>query len=630
MANPRYEGTTASTGGPRPGAGFPAATEHQWRHLALAALRRSGDATESTLPEQVDELLAARTYDGLRVAALHTPDDPAPPPTGLPGQPPYVRGARASGGLVAGWDVRQRHVVDDPKTARTAILDDLENGAGSIWLAVGAPALPIDALPEALDGVRLDWAGVVLDPGEHFVVAADAWLKLLARQATGPVRPDGNLGADPLGWRARTGEATVLDGALRDVAAVGSRCAAEAPGLRAITVDATVYHEAGCSAAQELGCAAAAGVAYLRALTDGGLSVTAALGQVEFRYAATADQFGTIAKLRAARRIWARVADLCGAAHLGGQRQHAVTSAAMMTARDPWMNLLRTTVAAFAAGIGGADALTVLPFDHSLGQPDAFSRRLARNTQALLLDEAHLARVLDPAGGSWYVERYTEDLAQAAWDWFTDIETHGGLAAALDSGLVTDRIDQTWQLRAANIACRLDPITGVSEFPDPAEVLAPRRPAPAPVGGGLPVRRFAEAFERLRDRSDAHRAATGSPPTVFLAALGAPAAHGPRLGFATNLFAAGGIAVSTGSGADPGALADAFVASGSLVACVCGTDKAYAEHAGPVAEALRRAGARRVWLAGRDHQPGVDGYVHQGCDAVAALTTTLADLGVAQ
>jgi methylmalonyl-CoA mutase len=594
---------------------FPAATAEQWRRLALTALRRSGDADESAVPADVDELLSFATYDGLRIAGLHGPDDPPAPPAGLPGRPPYVRGARAAGGAVAGWDVRQHHAWPDPNQARTAVLDDLENGATSIWLAVGGEALPVDALPDALNGVYLNLAGLVLDAGDAFPAAGRAWMDLLDARGVGTAA--GGLGADPLGRRALTGDRDGLGGALREAVALAGRCVVEAPGVRAVTVDATVYHDAGGSDAEELGCAAAAGVAYLRVLTDAGLSVADALAQLEFRYAATADQFASIAKLRAARRIWARVAEMCAAPDQGGQRQHVVTSAAMMTARDPWANLLRATIASFAAGVGGADAVTVRPFDHRIGLPDALARRLARNTQLLLVEEAGVARVLDPAGGSWYVERYTDGLAQTAWAWFTDIEQAGGLAAALDSGLVADRLAATWQRRAANIAHRRDPITGVSEFPDLGEKPLDRQTAPVQAGGGLPRHHYAEAFERLRDRSDAHE----SRPTVFLATLGSPAGYGPRVTFASNLFAAGGIAVVAGPAED-------FATSGSVVVCVCGPDAAYPNGVLPAVETLRAAGARRVWLAGKGDYPGLDGHVHAGCDAVATLTSTLDDLGV--
>lgn len=223
--------------------------------------------------------------------------------------------------------------------------------------------------------------------------------------------------------------------------------------------------KAGGSAAEELGASLATGVAYLRALTEAGLGVDEACAQLEFRYAATADQFLTIAKLRAARRLWARVAEVCGAA--GAQRQHAVTSSVMMTRRDPWVNMLRTTLACLGAGVGGADSVTVLPFDHALGLPDAFARRIARNTSTILLEESHLARVIDPAGGSWYVERLTAELADAAWAFFQEIERSGGQAAALRSGMIGERLASTWAARSRDLARRKEPVTGVSEFPQP-------------------------------------------------------------------------------------------------------------------------------------------------------------------
>ncbi|MCZ9342313.1 methylmalonyl-CoA mutase family protein, partial [Streptomyces sp. TRM76130] len=294
-------------------------------------------------------------------------------------------------------------------------------------------------------------------------------------------------------------------------------------------------HEAGGSAAQELGCSLATGVAYLRGLTDAGLGVEQALGRMEFRYAATADQFLTIAKLRAARRLWARVAEVCGAPRAGAQLQHAVTSPVMMTRRDPWVNMLRTTVAALAAGVGGADAVTVLPFDDALGQPDAFARRIARNTSTILIEESHLSQVIDPAGGSWYVERLTDELAHAAWGFFQEIERGGGQAACLRSGLVGDRLAATWAARGAKLATRREPVTGVSEFPHLAEEPVVREPAPEPPSGGLPRVRRDEAFEALRARSDAHLAATGARPRIYLAALGPAAAHTARLSFAANL-----------------------------------------------------------------------------------------------
>jgi methylmalonyl-CoA mutase len=694
------------------GASFPAATREQWQHLVEGVLANSGK--QGRAGTAAEEALATEVEEGLRVQPLYTAADlggdaalfadTTVPDAGWPGFAPFTRGARAQGNAVDGWDVRQQHADPDPRRANEAVLADLENGVTSLWLTVGGDGLPIDALPDVLKGVYLDLAGIVLDAGADFGPAAERLFALYAGGAgdpgrtgdpggnTGPAAAPvpaaavtGNLGADPLGLLARTGDDSDLgNGAgtgslLEQAAALAGRCSREFPGLRAVAVDALPYHEAGASAAQELGLSLATGVAYLRLLTDAGLTPDEAAGQLEFRYAATADQFLTIAKLRAARRLWARVAEVSGigtdavapqragaqdqpgtAGQPGAQRQHAVSSTVMMTERDPWVNMLRTTVACLAAAVGGADSITVLPFDRALGLPDDFSRRIARNTQAILHDESSLARVTDPAGGSWYVERLTDQLARAAWSFFQEVERAGGQRAALTGGLAADRIATNWAQRSANLARRREAVTGVSEFPNLAETPVIREPAPARAGAGtgrgLPRVRRSEVFEALRARSDALLAATGSRPRIALATLGPAAVYTARSSFAANLFQAGGVETpaceaggtaggaaggpadgpasdGAGSGPDLKALAETFTASGARAACLCSSDAFYAGHAEAAAAALKAAGARRVVLAGRPgdrrdayESAGIDDFVYAGCDAVAALNAVYADL----
>ena len=406
------------------------------------------------------------------------------------------------------------------------------------------------------------------------------------------------------------------------VVALARRCAEEYPGLRALTVDALPYHEAGGSAAQELGCSLATGVAYLRELTEAGLSVEQACAQLEFRYAATADQFLTIAKLRAARRLWARVAEVCGAPGAGAQAQHAVTSPVMMTRRDPWVNMLRTTLATLAAGVGGADAVTVLPFDHALGLPDAFARRIARNTSTILVEESHLSRVIDPAGGSWYVERLTDELAAGGLGVLPDdrARRRPGGRPALRAGSARDLADDLGAALARSSPRGANPSPASASSRTSARSPWSASPRPSRASGGLPRVRRDEAYEALRARSDAHLAATGSRPRVFLAAIGPAAAHTARTTFAANLFQAGGVEpVTEGT----------FEESGATEVCLCSSDALYEEQAEDVAGALRSAGAQHVFLAGRPGQyTGVDSYVFAGCDAVAVLTATLDRMGV--
>jgi methylmalonyl-CoA mutase len=597
---------------------FPTPRREQWQELIAGVLRKSGRLPEG-FDGDPDDLIATKTYDDILVHPLYTADDSAPP-AGMPGLPPFVRGGRPEGGVAAGWDVRQRHAHPDPEAARKAVLADLEHGVTSLWLVVGDAGLPVAALPDVLHDVYVDLAPVILDAGAGFLEAADALLEVHSDKAVPASEIGGNLGADPLGSRARTGTAQDLDGAVQ----LAVRVTNEYPKLRTIVADALPYHQAGGSDSQELGLSIATGVAYLRALTDAGLTVEQAADQLEFRYSATADQFLTIAKLRAARRLWARVTEVCGVPAVA-QRQHVVTSPVMMTRRDPWVNMLRTTLACFGAGVGGADSVTVLPFDHAIGLPDDFARRIARNTHAVLLEESKVAGVVDPAGGSYYVERLSDDLARAGWAVFQRIEAAGGLVAALGNGSVEAELAETWQRRSKNLARRKDPLTGVSEFPNVTEKPVVRQPAPAGPSGGLPQVRLAEAYEELRDLSDAQ----AERPKVFLATLGPVAAHTARGTFAANLFQAGGIETpNAGPTATAQDVADAFSASGAKVACVCGPDDLYAERVPDVVEALREAGAVRVLLAGRGEFDGVDGYVHTGVDALGVLRETLKTLGV--
>ncbi|WP_392972377.1 methylmalonyl-CoA mutase family protein [Streptomyces sp. LN245] len=587
---------------------FPSATHDQWQLLVEGVLRKSGKEASGAAAEDV---LTTTLEDGLASRPLYTARDTADD-AGFPGFAPFVRGSRPEGNTAGGWDVRQRHTAAD----NALVLGDLENGVTSLWLTVGEGGIPVPSLEAVLDGVYLDLAPVVLDAGPDVEAAAQELLRLYAARGVAPSAARGNLGADPLGHEARTG--SPMDFAA--VVPLAARCAAEYPGLRALTVDALPYHEAGGSPAQELGASLATGVAYLRELTEAGLSVEQTCAQLEFRYAATADQFLTIAKLRAARRLWARIAEVCGAPGAGAQVQHAVTSPVMMSRRDPWVNMLRATIATLAAGVGGADSVTVLPFDHALGLPDAFARRIARNTSTILIEESHLSRVIDPAGGSWYVEKLTDELAHAGWEFFQGIERDGGQAAVLRAGRLARDLADTWAARSVKLAKRREPITGVSEFPHLAERPVEREPAPEAPSGGLPRVRRDEAYEALRARSDAHLAATGARPRIYLATIGPAAAHTARSTFVANLFQAGGIeAVTDGS----------FEDSGATEACLCSSDALYEERAASTAEALATAGARHVFLAGRPAgYAGVDSYVFAGCDAVAVLSATLDRMGV--
>jgi methylmalonyl-CoA mutase len=581
----------------------------EWEHVAAAVLRKARRLGADDPDDLVWDRLATTTLDGIAITPLGTPE--------------ALAGLRTSGRptRAGAWDVRGWFADPDPKITAADVATDLDNGVTSLWLQVGDGGVAPDDLARALDGVRLDVAPVVLQ-ASHPVAAAEAFAALagVSTGSTTALAEGTNLGADPLGAAARvsTGSTTDdCDEAVRAVAEIASRL-----GCRALVVDGTAVHDLGASDAQELGWTLAVGAAYLRSLVAAGHSVSDAADLVDFRYAATDEQFATIAKLRAARRLWARVLELSEVApDARSQRQHAVTSRPMMTKYDPWVNLLRTCVAAFAAGVGGADAVTVLPFDVRLGLPDAFGRRVARNTSALLVHESHVARVVDPAGGAYAVEKLTDDLAFAAWAELDRIEAAGGAAAALADGSFGARVAAVVDTRDGQVARRERPLTGLSEFPNLAETLPERRPY---ADGALLVRPYGQAFEALRD----------DPATqpVFLATMGTVAAHTARASFATNLLAAGGVpVVNPGRTDDVEAVLAAY--DGQPVVCLAGSDAAYAAWGAELVNALRDAGARRVVLAGtageRTIRAGlVDDTCALGVDALDFLRRTRAALNV--
>jgi len=606
--------------------GFAPKSHADWLSLARAVVNKSRPEGAQLTGEQAEESLRSHLLGDLVVDPLYLrPEQPRA--LGFPGSMPFTRG-RGPRDPGRPWDVRALHEHPDVTTTRAAIADDLEHGVTSLWLRVGADGLAAADLAAVLAEVPLGTVPVSVSSGDDPGAAAEALLAVLTAAGAGA---SGNLGHDPIGYAARRGGAPDL----APLVAAVRTCLDTAPGVRAAVVDATVYDDAGASVVDELALAVATGIAYLRALDEAGIEPARAAGQLEFRLAASADQFLTIAAVRALRRLWARVAEVSGVPEADrGAVVHAVTSWRMLTRDDPWTNVLRETLATFAAAAGGADAVTVLPYDTVLGLPERFSRRLARNTSLVLAQEAHVGAVADPAGGAWYVESLTDDLAQRAWTAVQELERAGGVAAALAAGTIADLIAETVADRGEALAERTQPITGVSMFPLADETTPSRTPRAAlpPAPGGLAPHRDAEVYEALRDRSAAYAAEHAHPPTVVLAALGTRRDFGARETFAANLLLAGGLASVTVESDDPAEVAAAATAAETPYVVLCSSPKGNAARGAAMAAGLRAAGVGRVLVAGRarelgDDAPPLDGEIRIGIDVVATLDALLDQLG---
>lgn len=599
----------------------------RWRGAVADVLAKSGRRPPGDIP--AERALDSRTYEGFPVHALYTALD-ALPERSLPGDWPFVRGGDRHRDVLTGWQVAEQFPAagfsGSPAQGNAAVLAGLVDGVSALVLRVGDGAVAPANLRRWLEGVYLELAPVLLDSGADFPAAAAAMLAIVAGVGENTTVSI-DLGADPLTASVGERAAPSLDDVLSVAASVAGRS-----GVRTITVDGPAFHDRGANAAWELAGVIGAATDYLRLLTGTGvgMGISDALRQISFRLVADADQFMTIAKFRAVRQIWARVADALGHPDDGTVRLHAVTSQAMMTRRDPWVNMVRTTVAAFGAGAGGADTVQVLPFDVAIpgGYPGVsvdFARRIARNTQLLLLEESHIGRVLDPAGGSWYVEQLTETLAAQAWSNFQEIEARGGFRLAREH--VVEQIDGVGAVRRDDIAHRRTAVTGVSEFPDLAEPTQLQPDCPSS------VHRYACDFEELRDRSDAHLQRTGERPRVLLLPLGPLAENNVRTSFATNLLASGGIEAINPGTVGPEQVGAAVSDAGISVAVICGTDVRYAAEVAAIVDAARVAGVRRVCLAGpasavaevpAESRP--DDYLTAKINAVEALSVLLDEL----
>ena len=612
---------TSATDDLRLAADFAPATYDDWRKLVDGVLKGAPF-----------EKLVSNSSDGLTIEPIY----------------PRAHGAAPIASRPAGapWQVMQR--IDHPEAAmaNAQALHDLENGATGLTLvfagANGAYGLGLQPTAEAtekvLDGVFID-AGIAIELqiGPQSRMAAIQVAEFVQSKGISPAACDIRFGLDPIGACAAWGSSPynwpeivpAVTGAIAGLAKMGFR------GPFAVA-DGRVIHDAGGSEAQELAFVLASGIAYLRAIESAGAAIEEARSMVYARLSADADQFLTMAKFRALRLLWSRVEQACG---LEPKPLYIAADTAwrMLTQRDAYVNMLRATMATFSAGLAGANSINVLPHTLALGLPDPFARRVARNTQLVLLEESNLAKVSDPAAGSGGIEALTRELCDAAWTLFQETEKAGGVFASLEQNLIQRRVAATRAVREDRLARRKEVLTGASEFPNLQEaqvaVLDARPVTLAPYGeaklkfDALAPMRLAVPFERLRERSDEILKARGVRPKIFLANLGTPADFTARATFAKSFFETSGIeAVDTEGLTDPATLAKAFKASGARLACLCSSDKVYAAQASPAANALQTAGARHIYLAGRASEgeaalraAGVGGFVFAGADALAIL-----------
>ena len=696
---------------------FPPTPYEEWRRAVDKAIKGAS----------FEKRLITKTYEEIDLQPMYRQEDIANLPhlDSLPGFAPYLRGTTPLGYVASSWDVAQELPYGTPAALNEALRADLERGQNAVNLVLDAPTLAgVDAdqaeagavgqgglsissvadLAQALNGIDLETMPIYTQASTGALTFTALLAALVKQQGKALAKVRGAIGMDPLGQLARDGKLPRdLDGVYEVMAQLAAWAKANAPQLQTITVQGHPYHNGGASATQELAFILATAVDYLRALQARGVDVDDAAPRIRFAFSIGSNFFMEIARLRAARLLWAKIVQAFG----GGEEAqkmsiHARTSAWNQTVYDPYVNLLRATTEAFSSAVGGCDSLHVSPFDELVRAPDEFSRRIARNTHTVLREESQITRTVDPAGGSWYVESLTDAVGHKTWAIFQEIEKQGGMAKALAAGWPQAQVADTAAQRAANIAKRKDIFVGSNMYPnlketrleptpvDAKAVQAERaaalkqfraaakanKPAaleqvakggnlvdaaiqaalagatlgeiaqaarvsakPGPTINAVCAYRGAQAFEALRQATEAYVARAGQAPQVFLATMGPLTQHKARADFATAFLGVGGFETIYPSGFDTAdEAADAALASGAKAVVICSTDATYPELVPPLVQKLKQARPDLiVMVAGHPTEhleafkaAGVDDFIHLNANCHSLLSTLQKKMGVAQ
>lgn len=682
----------------------------------LANWKKTVEAELKGVP--FEKKLVTRTPEGVALQPLYTRADLAQVPhlESRPGEAPFLRGTRSLGYKQASWEVAQEIAADDAAQFNTALLGDLMHGQNSVVLVAdlatrsgqdadaavsccsccgasrGLSISDTKDFAAALANVDISAVPVHLKAGADARALGALYLAYVHERKVKGKDLTGSLTADPLGEWARAGKLNAKLDALYDGLADWSKYAAgHAPHLRTVGVSACQWLEAGGNATQELAFAIAAAVEYLRALQARGIAPAEAAERFAFNFSIGAHFFTEVSKFRAFRLLWARVLSAFNAEKAASKSfVQARTSLYNKTLTDPHVNLLRVTTEALSAVLGGTDALHIGPFDEVTRSTDDFSRRIARNVHTLLAEEFSFTQTADPAGGSWYIEKLTDELARKAWALFQDIEKKGGFAAALRSGEPQKLVAASAADKADGVAKRRTGLVGTNLFPNlkekplvrkPADeavkaahanALKARRPSAAPAAtadiaaliaaagkgttlGQLSVAvlgapqavetiealhstRASAVVEELRAASDAFAKSTGSRPKVFLAKMGPVLQHKARADFSAGFFAVGGFEpIAKQSFETPEAAAQAAAASGASIAVLCSTDDTYPTLVPAFAKAVKAAKPGVVVvLAGlpadkavveQFKKDGIDEFIHVRANVLELLAKLLKQIG---
>lgn len=601
---------------------FPVKTKQEWKEKA-----------EQSLKGKTIDSLQSPTYENIILKPLYTRDDIQPMPD-YPGGSDFRRGIYPLGYITNDWKVAQRISFQSLEELRGKLHQAVEKGQTALSFEVLNELFESD---DSLSSLLTD-----LDSRLPFAINSKGMqASFLANLVNQNIT--GYIANDPISLFAERGSVSeeLFEDWSKDILLANERF----PDLRTILIDTTPFHNGGANAVQELGIAAAEGVFYLQQLIDSGIDVDTALSKMVFHFSIGSNFFMEVAKLRAARILWSKITEVYGAdSSLQGMQIAAETSSITMTVHDPHVNLLRAGNEAFAAIVGGVQYLHVMPFDDITG-PNSFSERIARNIQFILKEEAHLQKVIDPAGGSWYVEQLTTQLAESAWSYFQQIEANGGILEVLKTNWLQKEIAVVFSKRNIDILTRKQSIVGTNVYANLDEIVPSiklEKAKPYFVNGkeieAIPQRRLSEPYEEMRNKAKLLAEKTGSIPTVGMLCLGVLKQHKARLEFMKGFLAAGGIKAAESEPILTLENARQFVTDmKTRHVCFCGTNEQYEMMGHEILTSLKAEFPEQIfYLAGlpeKEQQSlwvneGIRQFIHVKSNCYETLSTILNELEV--
>ncbi len=597
---------------------FPPVSTEEWRAKVEADLKGA----------PFEKKLVWRTNEGFNVQPMYRAEDIAGLKTtdSLPGEFPYVRGTRTDND----WFARQDIIASSPEEANRIALDVLNKGVTSLGFSIKEASE--EELKTLLAGIKIDAVELNFNVCPKKALPFAALLVDYIKAEGAENTFVGSIDFNP--FRKALKHGTAFPGDIAAMAAELLDTVKGVPGLKVLSVDSVMLSNAGAYIYQELGYALAWGAEWMTMLTEKGIDPAEVAARIKFNMGVSSNYFMEIAKFRSARMLWAQIVKQYGVAdELCKMAVHAETSRFNQTVYDAYVNLLRSQTECMSAALAGVDSITVTPFDTPYKTPDEFSERIARNQQFLLKEESHLDKVVDPAGGSYYVETLTVAIAEQAWKVFLGVEEEGGFLAQINNGAIQNVIRETSEKRHTDVARRKEILLGTNQFPNINEMAADKivndgacgcgcghSHGEENKGEGLPVARAASDFEALRLATEA----ASNRPKVFMLTIGNLAMRLTLAHFSTNFFGCAGYEIIDNLGFDTVQQGvDAALEKGADVVVLCSSDDEYAELA---PEAFKYLDGRAEFVVAgapacmEDLKAiGIKDFVHVRCNVLDVL-----------